>query len=198
MAIKWNRLYTDLLRGSRSTLWGNWALNPIIKPGAVGIVDPASGEFTLVKEAMPKVDTTRIEQGRRWALSSKDVTRKESKANVSGTVFDPATGAQVKPDLTIEWNFGKVESITSEFALHAEHRLSDMALIHDQFEWLYQQAEKVGMASNGTISEGFGVVNNVIYADSGVNAGSKSNNAKFSLRHRKRSEHSAGGEWHLG
>lgn len=65
MSIKWNRLYTDLLRGSRSTLWGNWALNPVIKPGAVGIIDPCSGDFTLVSEALPTVDITNIQQGRR-------------------------------------------------------------------------------------------------------------------------------------
>lgn len=181
MSIKWNRLYTDLLRDSRMTLWGNWALNPIIKPGAVGIVDPASGDFTLVKDSMPGVHTTRVEQGRRWVISSKDVTRTTAKANVSGTVFDPTTGTQVKPELTIEWTFGKEESISSEFALNAEQRLSDLTLIHEQFDWLYSQAEKVGMASNGTIAEGFGVVNSVIYADSGINAGSKCRNAKFSL-----------------
>ncbi|MBA1203901.1 hypothetical protein G7009_19455 [Pseudomonas capeferrum] len=181
MAIKWNRIYTDLLRGSRPTLWGNWALNPIIKPGAVGIVDPASGEFTLVREAMPKTETIRISQGRRWAISSKDVQRKEMKANIQGTVFDPATGALAKPDITLEWTFGKEESIASEFAINSEHRLSDMSLIHGQYEWLYEQAKSVGMASNGGIAEGFGVVNNVIYADSGINAGAKRKNAKFSL-----------------
>lgn len=54
-------------------------------------------------------------------------------------------------------------------------------MIHDQYDWLYAQAEKVGMASNGRIAEGFGVVTSVILADSGVNAGAKSKNAKFSL-----------------
>ncbi|AXM97263.1 hypothetical protein ACU5P1_00275 [Pseudomonas plecoglossicida] len=181
MSIKWNRLYTDLLRGSRSTLWGNWALNPLIRPGAVGIIDPASGDFTLVSEALPDVKITNVQQGRRWAISSKDVSRKETKANVSGTVMDPTSGVQVKPDLTLEWTFGKEESIASEFALNGEQRLSDLALIHDQYDWLYAQAEKVGMASNGRIAEGFGVVTSVILADSGVNAGAKSKNAKFSL-----------------
>ncbi|BBH43580.1 hypothetical protein [Pseudomonas sp. KU43P] len=181
MSIKWNRLYTDLLRGSRSTLWGNWALNPVIKPGAVGIIDPASGDFTLVSETLPNVQVTNVQHGRRWAISSKDVSRKETKANVSGTVMDPASGVQVKPDMTLEWTFGKEESIASEFALNGEQRLSDLALIHDQYDWLYTQAEKVGMASNGRIAEGFGVVTSVILADSGVNAGAKSKNAKFSL-----------------
>jgi len=181
MSIKWNRLYTDLLRGSRSTLWGNWALNPVIKPGAVGIIDPCSGDFTLVSEALPNVDITNIQQGRRWAISSKDVSRKETKANVAGTVLDPATGIQVKPELTLEWNFCKEESIASEFALNGEQRLSDMAVIHDQYDWLYAQAQKVGMASDGRIAEGFGVVTSVILADSGVNAGAKSKNARFSL-----------------
>lgn len=181
MAIKWNRIYTDMLRGSRPTLWGNWALNPIIKPGAVGIVDPASGEFTMVRESLPKTELIKINQGRRWVISSKDVTRRETKANVQGTVFDPATGALVKPDVTMEWSFGNEASITSEFALNSEQRLSDLSLVHEQFDWLYEQARSVGMASNGGISEGFGVVTSVIYADSGVNAGAKRRNAKFSL-----------------
>lgn len=181
MSIKWNRLYTDLLRGSRSTLWGNWALNPVIKPGAVGIVDPASGDFTLVSESLPELETIQVQQGRRWAISSKEVTRRETAANLSGTVMDPATGAQVKPDLTVEWKFDKEQSIVSEFALNGEQRLKNLSLIHDQFDWLYEQARKVGMASNGNIAEGFGVVTSVIYADSGVNAGAKSKNATFSL-----------------
>lgn len=181
MAIKWNRLYTDLLRGSRSTLWGNWALNPIIKPGAVGIVDPASGDFSLVSESLPGVEIIKVEQGRRWAISSKEVSRQETTAKVNGTVMDPATGAQVKPDTTVEWKFGKEESIASEFALNGEQRLKDLSIIHDQFNWLYEQARKVGMASNGSIAEGFGVVSSVIYADSGINAGAKSKNATFSL-----------------
>ncbi|MGY4524823.1 hypothetical protein [Pseudomonas sp. TE21394] len=181
MSIKWNRVYTDLLRASRSTLWGNWALNPMIKPGAVGMIDPTSGDFTLVCEALPTVKITEHQQERRWVISSKDVIRKESKANISGTVLDPTTGAQVKPELTMEWTFGKEESIASEFALNGEQRLSDLTLIHDQFDWLYTQAGKVGMTDNGRISEGFGVVTSVILADSGVNAGAKTKNAKFSL-----------------
>ncbi len=181
MAIRWNRLFTDLLRGSRSTLWGNWALNPIIQPGAVGIVDPTTGEFTLVKDALPKVDTLTVVQSRKWEISSKDVHRRETQATVSGTVLDPATGVQVKPDTTVEWIFENEASIASEFALHSEQRLSDLALIEQQYAWLHEQAKSVGMATDHGISEGFGVVTNVIYASSGLNAGAKQKNAKFSL-----------------
>ncbi|MBA1191544.1 hypothetical protein G7007_01545 [Pseudomonas entomophila] len=181
MAIRWNRLFTDLLRGSRSTLWGNWALNPIIQPGAVGIVDPTTGEFTLVKDALPTVDTLTVAQSRKWNISSKDVHRRETKSTVSGTVVDPATGVQVKPDTTVEWRFENEASIASEFAIHAEQRLSDLGLIEQHYAWLHEQAKRVGMATDQGISEGFGVVTNVIYASSGINAGAKKKGATFSL-----------------
>ena len=181
MTIRWNRLFTDLLRGSRSTLWGNWALNPIIRPGAVGMVDPSTGEFTLVKESLPKVQTVKVEQSRKWNISSKDVSRRESQATVGGTVTDPASGAQVKPDTTIEWSFGREAPIASEFAIHSEERLSDMALIQEHYRWLHEQAKRVGMATDKGISEGFGVVTSVIHASSGINAGAKKKDARFSL-----------------
>lgn len=181
MAIKWNRVFTELLHGSRPTLWGNWALNPHIQPGAVGIVDSASGEFTLVAETMPQVKLATIAQSRKWKISSSDVKRQETQGTLKGTVTDPNTGAQVNPEIAVEWTFGSEESITSEFSIESEKRLSDLSLILEQYEWLHAQAKSVNMADDIGIAEGFGVVTSVIYASSGVNVGAKQKNATFSL-----------------
>ncbi|MCO7605916.1 hypothetical protein NJF44_11800 [Pseudomonas guariconensis] len=181
MTIQWNRIYTDLLRGSRPTLWGNWALNPNIQPGAVGIVDPASGDFRLVCEQLPGAEVSSSQQGRKWQISSSGVQRREVKTSVAGMVYDPATAAQVQPDAAIEWSFDREESIASEFALSGERSLSNLTLLHDSYDWLLDHARRVNMATAAGISEGFGVVTTVVYAQSGVNAGAKKRNARFSL-----------------
>lgn len=48
MSNKWNRTFSELIRRSRPAYWGNWALNSQIRPGAVGFVDPESGDFKSV------------------------------------------------------------------------------------------------------------------------------------------------------
>ena len=53
--MNWNRTFTDLIRAGRAAYWGNWTLDPKIKLGAVGIVSPDTGDFTLVQEATPGV-----------------------------------------------------------------------------------------------------------------------------------------------
>ncbi|QHG67710.1 hypothetical protein [Pseudomonas putida] len=181
MTIRRNRIYTDLLRGTYPTIWGNWGLNPSIKPGAVGIVDPDSGDFKLVADCLPGVETSKNQQSRKWEFKSEGVSRKEISANIEGVIFDPNTGAEVKPDAALEWTFGKENSIASEFAIAGEHAISNLTVLDDQYDWLLAQAKKLNMATAAGISEGFGVVTSVIYASSGLNAVAKKNKASFTV-----------------
>ncbi|MDR2318835.1 MAG: hypothetical protein LBF06_20855 [Pseudomonas sp.] len=181
MTIRRNRTYTDLLRGTYRTIWGNWGLNPSIKPGAVGIIDADSGDFKLVADCLPGVEISKSQQSRKWDFKSSGVTCRSINANVGGVIYDPNTGAEVKPDAALEWTFDKENSITSEFAISGEHAISNLAVLDDQYDWLLGQARKLNMATSAGISEGFGVVTSVIYASSGLNAVAKKSKASFTV-----------------
>ncbi len=181
MTISRNRAYTDLLRGTHRTIWGNWGLNPSIKPGAVGIIDSDSGDFRLVTDCLPGVEISKSQQSYKWDFKSTGVTRKSIETNVQGLVYDPNTGAEVKPSATLEWTFDKENSFTSEFAISGVHTVSNLTALNDQYDWLLAQARKVNMATSAGISEGFGVVTSVIYASSGLNAVAKKSKASFAV-----------------
>lgn len=181
MTIRRNRMYTDLLRGTYRTIWGNWGLNPAIKPGAVGIIDSDSGDFKLVADCLPGVEISKNQQSRKWDFKSTGVTCKSINANVGGTILDPSTGAEVKPEAALEWTFDKENSMTSEFAIAGEHAISNLTVLDDQYDWLLEQARKMNMATSAGISEGFGVVTSVIYASSGLNAVAKKSKASFTV-----------------
>ena len=55
---EWNLIFTQLIRTSRPTYWGNWGLVPDIHPGAVGKVDQGTGNFELVEDCVPGVNWT--------------------------------------------------------------------------------------------------------------------------------------------
>ncbi|RAS29461.1 MULTISPECIES: hypothetical protein [unclassified Pseudomonas] len=181
MTIRRNRIYTDLLRSTYRTIWGNWGLNTSIKPGAVGIIDTDSGDFKLVADCLPGVEISKNQQSRKWDFKSTGVTCRSINANVGGVIFDPSTGAEVKPDAALEWTFDKENSITSEFAIAGEHAISNLTVLDDQYDWLLAQARKLNMATASGISEGFGVVTSVIYASSGLNAAAKKSKASFTV-----------------
>ena len=143
MTIRRNRIFTDLLRGTYPTIWGNWGLNPSIKPGAVGIIDADTGDFKLAADCLPGVEISKSQQSRRWDFKSSGVTCNRINANVSGMIFDPNTGAEVKPEAALEWTFDKENSITSKFAISGAHAISNLAILADQYDWLLGQARKI-------------------------------------------------------
>ncbi|MGB4847883.1 MAG: hypothetical protein WBP41_08200, partial [Saprospiraceae bacterium] len=42
----WNKVFTDMIRQTTQTAWGNWTLNPSVVPGDVGILNPETGSYT--------------------------------------------------------------------------------------------------------------------------------------------------------
>ncbi|HEY3597802.1 MAG TPA: hypothetical protein VGL08_09870 [Paraburkholderia sp.] len=179
----WNRSFTDLLRSGRPAYWGNWTLDPKVKPGAVGLVDPDSGEFTLVKDATPGVNPVVKSIPNQWKLSSTNVQRRESKVDLDGSGTDPETGTKITAGVEVAWEFGSVGSMASEFGIAHESYLSDMTLLSkpDTLKWLADQATAVGMNNGGNISQGFGVITGTIFANSGLNVGSQDNSSSFSI-----------------
>lgn len=178
----WNRAFTNLIRNSRPAYWGNWALNPQIKPGAVGIVDPASGEFRLVAADLLEVRVNDMSVSNTWQLSSEHVSRKEATMKLDGTSVDPETGTTVEAGLEVKWGLEKAGAIASEFALSHEATVDDFgSVILDRIDLLAAKAKSVSMGDGTNIAQGFGVVTGVLWAHSGLNVGSQEDSGSFSI-----------------
>ncbi|WP_426150936.1 hypothetical protein [Pseudomonas sp. DC3000-4b1] len=178
---EWNKRFTHLIRGSRPDLWGNWALAPHLQTGAVGVLDPSSGSFKLVAEAVPQARFLDRAASSTWKLSSEGVSRHQADARAEAAFVDPNTGLKVKPELAYTWKFQKKQSLVSEFAIAHESVISDLGVLSGQYEWLLRQAQKVGFARDGRIVQGFGVITGVVYANSGVNLGANEQDASYTL-----------------
>ncbi|MBD9413600.1 hypothetical protein IB234_03410 [Pseudomonas sp. PDM16] len=181
--MNWNRTFTDLIRAGRAAYWGNWTLDPKIKVGAVGIVSPDNGDFTLVQEATPGLSISNRGIPNQWKLSSSNVRRSQANVNLDGNATDPETGTKITAGTEITWDFANVGSMASEFGIANEEFLGDLTALTKPatLSWLAQQAGSVSMGSGGNIAQGFGVVTSVIYANSGLNIGSQDNSASFSI-----------------
>lgn len=155
-----------------------------IKPGAVGIVDAYSGDFSLVTENLPGVGerVKDIPSSNTWQLSSVEVTREESEVKLDGTYVDPESGTKIDAGLEVKWGFAKAGSIVSEFSLSHESIVEDFGTLLDQnMDWLADKAKSVGMGSDRNIDQGFGMVTSVLWANSGLNIGSQENKSDFSI-----------------
>lgn len=166
--MNWNRTFTDLIRAGRAAYWGNWTLDPKIKVGAVGIVSPDNGDFTLVQEATPGLSISNRGIPNQWKLSSSNVRRSQANVNLDGNATDPETGTKITAGTEITWDFANVGSMASEFGIANEEFLGDLTALTKPatLSWLAQQAGSVSMGSGGNIAQGFGVVTSVIYANS--------------------------------
>lgn len=181
--MNWNRTFTDLIRAGRPAYWGNWTLDPKFKVGAVGIVSPDSGDFTLVQEATPGISISSRGVPNQWKLSSSNVKRSQANINLDGSATDPETGTKITAGTEITWDFANVGSMASEFGISSESFISDLTVLSkpETLNWMAQQAASVSMGSSGNIAQGFGVVTSVIYANSGLNIGSQDNSSSFSI-----------------
>jgi hypothetical protein len=181
MTTQWNNSFTNLIRQSRPTLWGNWALNPAIKVGAVGFVDSQTGDFVSIA-SLPSIVPSYSEFNQSWKLGSKKTSRQTGSVNLDGTYKDPTTGSTVTVGTEATWKFGSAGELASSFLVVLQGNLDNPGnQIAEQLDWLIKTAENNGYASNGAISQGFGVVTEVLWAESGVNIGANSGNSQFTL-----------------
>ncbi|UVJ44055.1 hypothetical protein NVV94_00030 [Pseudomonas sp. LS1212] len=179
--INWNKQFTALVRETRPTCWGNWGLNGHIQAGAVGIVDPKTGDFKLVCDQLPGVELIEVVNSQTWEMRTSKVKKTEMKPEASLSFKDPRTGIELKADSKIQWTFGSSGSMASEFAVVKEVRINNLTTLNKQFKWLAEQAGHVGLGNKGRISQSFGVITSVIYATSGMNVGSKDKSSSFSM-----------------
>ena len=179
----WNASYTQLIRKGRRAHWGNWALSAQIAPGAVGVVDPETGEFKLVEKTIPAAQVQTRQQATRWELMSEHVSRQQGQVSLDGSAVDPETGTKVTAGLEVKWGLEKSGSMVSEFSLGSEaYLLSFGDLLNGQYDWLASKAASVGMnGGKGGISQGFGVITSVLWANSGLNVAAQDENTTFSV-----------------
>lgn len=181
----WNRRFTDLIRRTYATRWGNWGLDLNINPGAVGILDPDSGAFRLLKESLPNLDKSEvIKQAHNsdWDMMTSHVSRSETDIKLDGEVTDPDTGLTGKAGVKVTWSMSKKGAIVSQCAMDSQATLKDSdAILKKNFDWLKGQAKASDMVNSEGIRQGFGVVTSVLYARSGLNVASQSDDNSFSI-----------------
>lgn len=177
----WNATFTQQIRASRRALWGNWALNSVIKPGAVGTLDPATGEFNYVG-MVPNAQIVKQPTSSQWSLESEHVTKQQASVELDGSATDPDTGTKITVGTQLTWSMQTAGSMISDFALAEEDVVSNPGgLSTSQWNWLVQQAQSVGRANGNGISQGFGIVTDVLWARSGLNVGALSDSTSFSV-----------------
>ena len=184
MAIttNWNLGFTQMLRNTQPSYWGNWSLDAQVMPGAVGIVDASTGAFTYVSTLPSAAVATTTAPSNEWKVQSSDVTQTTTDVNLNGSVTDPDTGTKVDAGLEMKWSFGQEGSLSSTFLLANQQYLTDpLTQFQTNTAWLAQQAQAAGMYQNGEISQGFGVVTQTLMAQSGLNLGAQSSNSSFSI-----------------
>lgn len=178
----WSRAFTDLVRQSARTYWGNWNLNQQVAAGAVGYIDPQSGSFTKVAD-LPNADIQQLVAPAAWSIESSSVRQTQSSVEFKGGYFDPSSGTEVTAGLDVAWSFAKEGSIASNATVSGQSALNDFGtVLQNNFNWLLDKARSVGYATpDGGIRQGFGVVTHVRHCRGVMNLGSKNANSSFSV-----------------
>ncbi|MFZ1677666.1 MAG: hypothetical protein WAT91_10360 [Saprospiraceae bacterium] len=178
----WNKVFTDMIRQTTQTAWGNWTLNPSVVPGDVGILNPETGSYTHVA-TMPDFKKIVLNAPEAWVIESSSVHQTESEVDFKGGYKDPSSGTEVNVGLDVAWTFSQEGSIVSNATLTGRSLVDDFGLLMKKnFDWLLERAESVGYATkDGGIRQGFGMITHVQVCYGGVNIGSLNENSTFSL-----------------
>jgi hypothetical protein len=184
MAIttNWNLGFTQMLRNTQPSYWGNWSLDAQIGAGAVGILNTSTGAFQYVSTLPNAAVATTTAPSNEWKVQSSDVTQTSASVNLNGSVTDPDSGTKVDAGLEMTWTFGSEGSLSSTFLLANQQYLSDpLSQLAANKDWLVAQSTNAGMNQNGQITQGFGVITQALMAVSGLNLGAQSNNSSFAI-----------------
>lgn len=178
----WSRAFTDLVRQSARTYWGNWGLNQQVVAGAVGFIDPQGGTFTKVAD-LPNAIVQQLTGPAAWSIETSSVKQTESSVDFKGGYFDPSSGTEVTVGLDVAWTFAKEGSIASNATISSQASVNDFGVaMQNNFGWLLEKARSVGYATpDGGIRQGFGMITQVRNCRGVLNLGSKNANSSFSV-----------------
>jgi hypothetical protein len=182
-ATNWNMAFTNMVRETNSTAWGNWTFDPDIRAGAVGILDPDTGSFTRVAE-LPDATIVDNVSYQAWAAETASTRFTQTGVDFEGGYFDPSSGEEVKTGLEASWTFSSESAMVSRATLSGRSSVDNFGVLvkGKAWPWLLEQAEKCGYANpGGGISQGFGVVTSVTTCIGGLHVAAKEKNSAFSL-----------------
>jgi hypothetical protein len=180
---RWNVAFTNMLRETNSSAWGNWDLNPSIRAGAVGILDPDTGSFTPVATLAEAViiENTAYQS---WELESESASFSESEIEFEGGYFDPSTNTEVKVGLEASWSFASANSIVSRGTISRRAWVDDFGVLLDKdhfWDWFLAKAKSVGFANDRGVIQGFGMITSTTNCIGCLNIGSIEDKSSFSL-----------------
>jgi hypothetical protein len=177
----WNRLFTNIIRQSNSTYWGNWSLDSNIQPGAIGTLLEGTGSFKCIGR-LENVNIKNNDTSFTWKFASHNVSRTDASTQLDASATDPETGTKVEAGLRVEWGFNEKEGLISEFSISRVSSVDKLLdVITSQKELLFSRAKDAGMGDGKSVSQGFGIISSVLYARSGLNVGSSDQGNTFSL-----------------
>jgi hypothetical protein len=143
----------------------------------------ATYEAARAPPSLPNAtNDTALPANNEWVVQSDTVKQKTVDGSISGGGVDPDSGTEGSGQLTVQWKFSEVGSVSSTFTVVEQAQLHDYGnQIVANLPWLVSEASSVGMASDGEISQGFGVVTSVLLASCGLNLGSEIKTSTFAI-----------------
>jgi hypothetical protein len=180
---KWNIAFTNLIRQTDGAAWGNWTLNPDVRPGAVGFIDSLTGNFTRIT-SLPSAKFVKFVNPKIWSVESSSVHRTESNVDFTGEYQDPSSNTKVKTGLKVAWQFSDENSIASNATILSTEDVDDYTrLMEKNFAWFLQEATSANWATpdGKGILQGFGMITHVNWCSGGVNLGAQNSDSSFDL-----------------
>lgn len=172
------RTFNQLIRESRPTWWGNFNLDPMIRPGAIGVIDISSGVFRPSGEYLSDFETIVSPLNEVIKLSSEHAH--EPRLLVDGKGELPQMG---DAHVQLKWEFSQRGAMVSRWALVEKQRIKNPGkVLREHLNLLKTIANYESMydPENG-ISQGFGVITSVIMAQAGMNVVALSDSSSWSV-----------------
>ena len=157
------RTYNQLIRESHPNWWGNFNLDPMIKPGAMGVIDIDSGVFQPTGESLSDFETTISPLNEVMTLASEHVHEAGGLVGAKGSLAHQGD-AQVQ----LKWQFSRRGAMMSRWVLAEQQGIKDPGkVLREHLNLLKSIASDESMYDSVSgISQGFGVITSVIMASS--------------------------------
>ena len=172
------------MRQSRSTVFANWSNDPGVDIGAIGYVDPITGEFTRVGKIAEGsgyfIDSERSET---WEVAASDTHRSSGEVNLDAAYTDPETGIKVTGAVKSEWKFSNSDSVAAKYVVAKESKTKNVGVMaRENWQTIATAAYNNNyLGDNDNIYQGFGVITDVIWAKRGVAIGGVKEGSSFSM-----------------
>lgn len=160
------RTYNQLIRESHPNWWGNFHLDSMIRPGAIGVIDIDSGVFQPSGECLSDFDTIISPLNEVMKLASEHVHEPSQVVGGKGSLAHMGD-AQVK----LKWELSRRGAMMSRWVLVEKQSIKDPGkVLKEHLNLLKSIASYESMYDPVSgISQGFGVITSVIMAKAGMN-----------------------------